>query len=232
MKLRKRLSNSPRLNRFLARRFAAYIRLAYRTSTYSCEGMEEISAEIRAGRPVIMGLMHQRLMLSPFMFPPRDEGDICSITSAAKAGKLAGLVQEEFGFQTVPLPRKQSHVALSRAIVGKMREGVSVGFAVDGPSGPSGVAKTVPLAWARLTGRPIYLTAFSARRGFRLGTWDRLFVPLPWTSGVILCERFAEDVPKKPTETETEALRLALETQLTALCARADAACGHSTPLL
>lgn len=216
----------------MARLFAGYIRLVWRTSRFEIHGMEAIAADVRAGNPIIMGVMHQRLMLSPYLFPPREDGPICSVTSAAKAGRLVGLIQEEFGFQTIPLPSGTSHVALSRTIVGRMREGVSVGFAVDGPSGPARVAKTVPVAWARLTGCPIGLATYSVKRQFRLGSWDRLIVPLPFNTGVILLEPFSETIPRKPSEEEMEHLRAALETQLNALCDRADALCGHEKPLL
>ncbi len=232
MSLRKRISNSPQFNTFVARLIARHIRRVWRTSQFDSHGFDDLRAMTRAGEPVIAALLHQRLMLSPYLFPPRDEAPICSITSSAKAGKLAGYVQKEFDFETVPLRRNTSQVALTRAIVKNIKAGTSVGFALDGPSGPARVASTVPLIWSRMTGRPIFLVTYSVEKQRRLKTWDRMMLPKTHNKGVLLCEPFPITVPKKASAEEIEAARLELEIRSNALAEKADRMCGHAGPLL
>lgn len=232
MSLRKRISNSPQFNAFVARQIARYIRRVWRTSQFEYHGFEELNALTRGGEPVIAALLHQRLMLSPYLFPLRDEAPICSITSSAKAGKLVGYVQKEFDFESVPLRRNASQVALTRSIVRNIKTGTSVGFALDGPSGPARVASTVPLIWSRLTGKRIFLATYSVEKERRLNTWDRLIIPKPHNKGVLLCEAFPITIPKKASAEEIEAARLELESRSNALAERADRMCGHDGPLL
>ncbi len=181
---------------------------------------------VRNGEPVIMALWHQRLTMAPFLFD-RSLGEFCSLTSSARAGRLAGQVLGRFGFDTVPMSSHKRHVALSRIVLGKIREGKSIGIAVDGPRGPARVASTVPIVWARASGCRIFCVSFSANRVATLPTWDRTMLPLPWTRGVLMCREWKQDVPRRASEAETEALRRDLEAELDAVTDESDRATGR-----
>ena len=229
MSLRKRLSNSRRLNRAVIRLFAGYLRLAYRTTRFERDGFEDLTALLKADKPVIMVLWHSRIAFSPFMFD-HESGEICSLTSTARAGRLAGQIQAEFGFQTVAMKSRKSNIAVSREVMRKIRDGVSIGIAADGPQGPRHQMKTVPLEWARLTGAPIILVTFSVRRFWRWKSWDRMIFPFPFNKGVLLFRRWDVPIPRRPQADELEALRLKLEADLDALIAEADMRIGHPSP--
>jgi len=49
-----------------------------------------------------------------------------------RAGRMAGLIQTRFGFETIAMSSHTRHVALSRAVLGRMKQGVSVGIAAVG----------------------------------------------------------------------------------------------------
>ncbi|MEP3297338.1 MAG: DUF374 domain-containing protein [Pseudoruegeria sp.] len=232
MSIRKRISNSPKVNGFVARQLARYIQWVWRTSKFESHGFETLNDLATNGEPVIAALLHQRLVMSPFLFPPRHKAPICSITSSAKAGKLAGYVQKEFDFETVPLRRNTSQVALTRAIVKNIQRGMSVGFAIDGPSGPARQASTVPLIWSRMTGKQVFLVSFSVEKYYRLNTWDGMIVPKAYNKGVLLCEPLNVTIPKKASPEAIEAARLELETRSNALAEKADKMCGHVSPIL
>ena len=226
MSLRRKIANSPAVNRFVEGRFAAYIRFAYRTSKWQRTGFEALDEAVESGEPVIIALWHQRLMMSPYLFDT-SKGKICSLTSGARAGRMAGNVQALFGFHTIAMSTHKRHVALSREVLGKIRDGFSIGIATDGPRGPARVASTVPLIWARVSGCRVFVVAFSADRVIKLPTWDEMMLPAPWSKGVLMCEEWIEPVPRKITDEQTEELRLKLEQALNKVTDAADQATGR-----
>lgn len=226
MSLRKTIADSAWFNRNIENLFAAHIAFAHRTSHWQRTGFEAVDVAVSNGEPVIVTLWHQRLAMAPFLFD-RSLGEICSLTSSARAGRLAGQVLGRFGFDTVPMSSHKRHIALSRTILGKIREGKSIGVAVDGPRGPARVASTVPLIWARSSGCRIFCVSFSASRVITLPTWDGMLLPLPWTKGVLMCREWTQAVPRKADAAETEALRLKLEATLNAVTDESDHATGR-----
>ena len=222
MSLRKRIANSGWLNRAVTGLFAGYIRLAHRTTRWNIEGHDDLAAALEADTSVILVLWHQRIAYSPYMFD-FSRGRILSLTSNARAGRLAGQIQARFGFETVPFNSKTANLAASRQVVRMIRDGYSIGIAADGPRGPARVAKTVPIEWARMTGRPVFLVTFSTNRFWQWSTWDSMVFPCPFARGRMVFERWSTPVPRRLDADGTEALRAALETDLTRLTEQTDA---------
>lgn len=226
MSLRKRIADSEVVLGWVARRIAGYIRWVHRTSRWEKIGYEPLDAVLKSGEPVIGVLWHQRLALTPYFFP-MDLGPICTLTSSARAGSMVGRVQLLFGMQTIAMSSHKRHVALSREILGKMKQGVSIGIAADGPRGPERVSSIVPLIWARSSGKRVFLFTYSARKGRLAGSWDRMLLPAPYNEGVFLVREWTKTVPRKASEAEIEALRLDLEAESNALTAEADRMMGR-----
>ncbi len=224
--LRKKIADSAWFNRAVESAFAAYIRFAHGTSRWQRTGFEAMDEVLRSGSPVIVALWHQRLMMSPYLFDA-SLGRICTLTSSARAGRLAGQVQARFGFETIAMSSHKRHVALSREVLGRIKAGYSIGIATDGPRGPARVASTVPLVWARASGIPVFVVAFSARRVIRFPTWDRMMLPAPWTRGVLMCKPWDHAVPRRASDAQTEALRIKLETALNEITDAADRETGR-----
>lgn len=229
MSLRKRIADSAWFNRMIEALLAGWIGFACRRSRWARVGFEPMDAALRAGEPVIATLWHQRLMLSPWLFD-RSLGKMCTLTSGARAGRLAGQVLARFGFATIAMSSHKRHVALSRAVLGRMRDGWSIGIATDGPRGPARVASDVPLVWARASGARVFVVAFSARRVIALPTWDRMWLPVPFTRGVLMCREWDARVPRKAGEAELESLRQNLQAALNAVTDAADRAMGRTEP--
>lgn len=226
MSLRRHIADSAWFNTTVEGALAGHIRFAQRQSHWQRTGFDAMDQAVRNGEPVIMALWHQRLTMAPFLFD-RSLGPFCSLTSSARAGRLAGQVLGRFGFDTVPMSSHKRHVALSRTVLGKIREGKSIGIAVDGPRGPARVASTVPIAWARASGCRIFCVSFSANRVLSLPTWDRMMLPLPWTRGVLMCREWSETVTRKASPAETEAQRASLEAALNDVTDASDRAAGR-----
>ncbi len=227
MSLRQNIANSEAVLNWAARRIAGYIRMVHRNTRWQRIGYEELDKLAEQAEPVIVVLWHQRLAQSPYFFP-LDKGRICSITSAARAGSMVGRVQQLFGMDTIAMSSHKRHVALSREVLGKMKQGISIGIAADGPRGPKRVSSTVPLVWARSSGKRVFGITYSTRYGGEAGTWDRLLMPRPWRNeGVFLCREWTDTVPRKANEEEIEVLRQSLETHMNDITAEADRMVGR-----
>ncbi len=224
--LRKRIADSDAFNDAVAALLAGYVRFVHRTSRWQRLGFEPLDDLVRAGEPAIVVLWHQRLIASPYLFP-LDLGPVCSLTSAGRAGRLAGRMQQRFGMSTIAMSSHKRHVALSREVLGKLRQGISIGIAADGPRGPGRVASTVPLVWARASGKRVFAISFSARKAREAGTWDRMLLPAPWNDGVLMCREWRETVPRKASPEQIETLRLSLQTLLNDLTAQCDERVGR-----
>ncbi len=228
MSIRKKIADSEALLNWAARRIAWYIRLVHRNTEWQRIGYEELDQSAEQGEPVIVVLWHQRLAQSPYFYP-LDKGPICSITSSARAGSMVGRVQKLFGMDTIAMTSKKSNnIAVSRAVIGKIKQGISIGIAADGPRGPERVLSTVPLVWARTSGKRVFGITFSAEHGCEAGTWDRLLMPRPWRNkGVFICREWTETVPRKASDEQIEALRLSLEQHMNDITAEADRMVGR-----
>ncbi|MDX2482322.1 MAG: DUF374 domain-containing protein [Pseudodonghicola sp.] len=227
MSLRKRLMNSTGFARFVSALFAGYIRFAYATSRWRREGFEAMDAAVQAGEPVIFVVWHQRLMMAPYMFN-LSGGSICSLTSAARAGRMVGVLLGRFGWENISMSSHKRHVALSREVLRRMRQGISVGIAADGPRGPARVSSTVPLIWARSSGKRVFAVSFSANRVVEFPSWDKMWLPAPFSRGVFLCEEWTSSVPRKVSDADFESLRQEFEARLDAVTNASDRAAGRA----
>jgi lysophospholipid acyltransferase (LPLAT)-like uncharacterized protein len=225
--LRKRIADSAWLNQAVEGAIAGLIRFAYRTSRWEREGYEPMEAALRAGEPVIAVLLHQRIMMAPYLFDP-SKGPICTLTSSGRAGRMVGKVLGRFGLGNISMSSHARNIALTREVLGQIRKGVSIGIAADGPRGPARISSSVPLAWARASGKRVFVFSFSARRVLELPTWDRMWLPLPWTRGVLMCREWDVQVPRNADAEQQDALRLDLQTALNTLTDDSDRAAGRA----
>ena len=104
--LRKRIADSDAFNDAVAAVIERYIRFVHRSSRWERLGYDVLDDLVSSGEPVIVVLWHQRLLLSPYSFP-LDLAPICSLTSAGRAGRLAGRLQKRFGMSTIAM---SSHI--------------------------------------------------------------------------------------------------------------------------
>lgn len=229
--LRKRIADNPTFNSWIRDRMAGYVRWAYETSHYERIGFADLESCVANGDPVIMAVWHQRLAMGGYLFPTH-LGPISSLTTSARAGRLAGQILNTFGFDTVPMSSHRRHVSLSREVVRRIRSGSSIGIAVDGPGGPPRVASSVPLMWARMTGCRVFAVSFSSKRTLKLPTWDRLMLPVPWSHGALTCQEWTEEVPRDLNEAQFEKLRLSLERTIDAVTDASDRAVGRTVDTL
>ena len=221
--LRRRLERSDVLTRMLGGIVAAYAWICYRTIRWKWHGYEDLKSALAEG-PVVLLVWHSRLMLcAPHLrVVPR----FYTIHDEKPAGRLAGASQRYFGMRPIEMSTKGSNQTANREILKALKTGASVGLTVDGPRGPARVVKQAPLDWARISGAPVFLYAFSCTRQWRANSWDRLLVPRPFGRGCASVRRWDGAVPRRASEDEMAALRDRIGAALDAHQAEVDAAIG------
>jgi lysophospholipid acyltransferase (LPLAT)-like uncharacterized protein len=103
-----------------------------------------------------------------------------------------------------------------RELVTWSERGYDLAITPDGPRGPCYVIRDGVIATAQLTGLAIVPVAFYLNWKIRVKSWDRFQIPLPFarceiTTGPVM------HVPREASDTEREALRQRLETELRAI---------------
>jgi len=220
-----KLADHPRLLDAAARLIVQQITRRQAGTDWRMEGQDALAAALAEG-PVIVATWHGRLAMSPWLWRP-DWGPVASLTSSARPGRIVARVHNAFGIDSVPMHDRKDNRAASMHAARLVRNGRSLAFACDGPLGPARRMPRGPLDWARLTGAPIWLWAYSVEAFTRLPTWDRMVVPKGRGKGIMLYRKATSPVPKRASDAEIDALRAHLEAELNALTQEADRAMGH-----
>lgn len=204
-RLRKKIETSDRLARLLGRCLALWIRVCHRTTRWEAAGLDELASELAQG-PVIVILWHESLLMGPAHWP-RASGPLTGIRDPSPVARIAGAVQREFGLEAAAMSRRTSNQAAVRQVLRAAADGMSIAITGDGPAGPRRELKSAPLDWARAAGLPVYIFAWDARWRLRLGSWDAMLFPLPFTAGAFRFERWSDPLPRRSTFQEAEAVR-------------------------
>ncbi|MDB5283411.1 MAG: hypothetical protein JWO06_2486 [Bacteroidota bacterium] len=70
-------------------------------------------------------------------------------------------------------------------VITYLKQGYSTTIACDGPAGPNHVLKPGVLLMSRDAGIPVIALRFTCSSFFRLGKWDKKFVPMPFSQIVV-----------------------------------------------
>ena len=95
-------------------------------------------------------------------------------------------------------------MALARA----MRAGCHAGVTPDGPKGPRREAKPGALALARVTRARILILGIRYHRCWRLRSWDRFAMPVPFSRVDLALELAPEGVGESPEATRRLGARI------------------------
>jgi len=171
--------------RFVAVAAAIFIRLLRATVR-----ARHVHAEnIERTPQYILSFWHEHMML---MLHSRFRKPITVMSSASRDGDLAVTVYATYGVNAVRGSSTRGGGAALREFIRRAKAGSNLVFTPDGPKGPPHVVKEGVILAAQLSGLPIVPVAFAASRFKRLGSWDRMIVPLPLSRVVFL---YGEPMP-------------------------------------
>jgi len=197
-------------SRLLARWIAWVVRALGATWRFQVLGHDPYaSGEARLG-----ALWHSDAVIAGWHY--RDRGILVAV-SLSRDGELFEGALRNLGF--APSARgstSRGAMGLLRQLMRAVNAGAAVAVMPDGPRGPAGRVQPGIIAVAGACGLPVVPVAFGARPCWRVGSWDRTRIPLPFAR--VIC-RYGEPlaVPKKADESEREKARAELERRLGAL---------------
>lgn len=133
--------------------------------------------------PFILGYWHARILMLPYAFPGWN-GSLL-ISDHQDGGYIADAAKL-MGFDST---RGSSTRGGSRALLALIRiarAGFPVAVTPDGPKGPAEEMKMGVVQMAKKSGLPFRSACYASRRHWRAGSWDRFYIPMPFTRGVFV----------------------------------------------
>ena len=205
-----------------ARVVGLYLDLALRTTRWTLVGEEHVVAAI-AGQATIAAFWHERLPLIPalwFIMRRRGaRGTPRVLVSKHRDGRFIGAVVRRFGVEVVHGSSSKDGSARDvsekggatsvRVLLGELQSGQHVLITPDGPRGPRRRAAQGVAQIAGLSGAPILPIGARTTRVRVLPTWDRMYIPLPFGRGVLVCGPLIT-VPRDGWEASLPAIEAAL----------------------
>ena len=142
----------------------------------------------KSDEPAAIVLWHNRLFLSAEIFRRyRTQRRVYGLVSASKDGAWLAAFYRMIGISPVRGSSSNFGREAGRALIEKMREGHDVGITPDGPRGPIYVVEPGVLVVTRRTHAPMILIGGEFHGAKRLRSWDRLYIPWPFTRITMRC---------------------------------------------
>jgi hypothetical protein len=140
--------------------------------------------------------------------------------SRSRDGEWTARLFARLGAETVRGSSSRGGATALRGLVRAARDGKDLAITPDGPKGPAERVQPGAVWLARLSGRPLLPVAFAARPCVRVGSWDRMIVPLPFSRGAFEYGELLW-VPRRASGDELERCRRELEGRIADVSRRA-----------
>lgn len=141
-------------------------------------------------QPGIILLWHNRLFMGLELCQryalPRQ---MAAIVSASKDGAWMGAILENFGIHPVRGSSSRRGASAFRGLLKAQAEGHSIVLTPDGSKGPKYCMKPGAAQLAREAEMPLYLLAIDFKNAWRLKSWDRFYIPKPFSEVSISAEK-------------------------------------------
>lgn len=186
------------------------INLIGKTVRFETENWENFEKIERAGKIPVYTFWHDRMFLGTYFFRRRG---IIVMSSQSFDSEYTARVIQRFGYGAVRGSSTRGGIRALTRMIRLMKEGLPMGFTLDGPKGPPYVAKSGAILLAKKSGNPIMPFVVEAKKFWRLKSWDKLQIPKPFTRArVIIAEPLY--VPADADNEEVENKRLELQLRL------------------
>lgn len=153
--------------------------------------------------PMVVIFWHNRLFAAPLFYARYfRERRLATLISASQDGAwLSGFVRQ-LGMHPVRGSRFKRGTQAVRDLIAAQREGFDVAVSPDGSRGPLYDMKSGAVTIAMKTGAPIVLLSFNYTGAWRLKSWDRFFIPHPFSRIEVRIDYVAQcaDLGDQPKE--------------------------------
>lgn len=141
-----------------------------------------------ADSPAALVIWHNRLFVSAEYFRRyRTKRAVYALVSASKDGAWLAAFYRIIGI--IPVRGSSSNFGreAGKALIEVMRAGHDIGITPDGPRGPMYVVEPGVLVVTRRNNAPMVLVGVEFTRAWRLKSWDRFYIPVPFSRVILRC---------------------------------------------
>lgn len=134
------------------------------------------------GGPHITAFWHNQQLVMPWIyldFPHRNP--IWVLISEHNDGRIIARIIERLGLCSVAGSSTRGGLRGLLELSRRVKDGGHVAITPDGPRGPVYKSKIGALILAQRTGKPIHPMACAAQKKWVFGSWDRMFLPKPFS---------------------------------------------------
>jgi len=150
---------------------------------------ETLKCLTKTDEAIAFVVWHNRLFLSPEVFRRYRKGRaFYGLVSASKDGAWLDVLYSLLGMRTVRGSSSKLGREAVTALVAVLRDGNDIGITPDGPRGPLYDFKAGCLIVARRARAPILLLSGEFGSAWRLKSWDRFYLPKPFSRVRLHCE--------------------------------------------
>jgi lysophospholipid acyltransferase (LPLAT)-like uncharacterized protein len=192
------------------------------TSKWEILGKEHPDLYWEQNKPLIACFWHGRLLM---MFKSWfGQHKLHMLISSHPDGQIIAHTTQHFGYGWIAGSSNRGGRKAILNILKTLKSGESVGITPDGPRGPRYKASLGVVQMARLGNVALLPLSYSTTRGIFMKSWDRFFLPLPFSKGIFI---YGPLINVADSSKSDEELCQQLENSLRELTARADLHCGQ-----
>jgi len=182
-----------------------------------CDDVEQLRAATLAHPRIIIATCHGMwIALLPYVgiFQTADR-QFCVMTSPSRDGRLLDAALESLGMVVVKGSSKSRSATGAVGLVDAVKQGYLGLLAVDGPKGPAGIPKPGFIRLAPASDAVMLIAVVGAKHCLKFRSWDRLFVPLPFSRIELRLHFYKPGADT--TEAELHRLQLRIESEARAV---------------
>jgi lysophospholipid acyltransferase (LPLAT)-like uncharacterized protein len=166
---------------------AALLRLWGRTLRFEADA-ETLARLTKSDEPAAIVIWHNRLFISAEIFRRyRYKRRVFGLVSASQDGAWLAAFYRLIGLTPVRGSSSNFGREAGKALIEVMRAGHDIGITPDGPRGPLYTVEPGVLVVTRRNHAPMILVGAEFGPAKRLGSWDRFYVPWPFTRIKMRC---------------------------------------------
>lgn len=163
------------------------VRLWCASVRFDCD--EESGRALRnEDQPIAFTLWHNRLFMVGEIFRRYRRRDLYALVSASKDGAWLAAFFDIIGIKCVRGSSSFNARESVGLLVGVMKQGHDIGITPDGPRGPIYQFKGGGMIVARRARAALVLVGMEFRRAKQFRSWDRFYLPLPFSRIRLRCE--------------------------------------------
>lgn len=222
MKLLKRIRRSSAVRSLASFLITQYVRVVWVTGRWTFLGKEYPDVYWQQKKPVVACFWHGRLLMMFKVWFGHHK--LHMLISSHPDGQIIAKTTKQFGYGwIVGSSNREARKALMN-ILKTLKAGESVGVTPDGPRGPCHQVSLGIIQMARLGKAALLPVSYSSTRGVFMKSWDRFFLPFPFSKGVVV---YGPLIDVEASSESDEELRQQLENTLKDITKKADLYCGQ-----